>query len=104
MSELNYSIGDPTIDSQIVQMNVSDAVVVPLMTIPKMVSQALRKMTALNWKPQVFLGIGNSSTRAPLRGAPFGPHLRTFVRPEPSFRNILAAAIPIAMSSDKIGG
>lgn len=75
-------------------MKASDADVVPLMTILKMVSQALRKMAARNWKPQVFLGTGNSSTRALLRGAPFGPHLRTF-----GF-----CSARTVMSSDKIGG
>jgi ABC-type branched-subunit amino acid transport system substrate-binding protein len=71
VSELNYSVGDPTIDSQIVQMKASGADVVSLITIPKMASQALRKMTALNWKPRVFLGAGNSSTRSTLRPAGF---------------------------------
>lgn len=71
VSELNYSVGDPTIDSQIVQMKASGADVVSLITIPKMASQALRKMTALNWKPQVFLGAGNSSTRSTLKPAGF---------------------------------
>ena len=71
VSELNYSVGDPTIDSQIVQMKASGADVVSLITIPKMASQALRKMAALDWKPQVFLGAGNSSTRATLKPAGF---------------------------------
>jgi branched-chain amino acid transport system substrate-binding protein len=71
VSELNYPVGDPTIDSQIVQMRASGADVVSLITIPKMASQALRKMVALNWKPQVFLGAGNSSTRSTLRPAGF---------------------------------
>lgn len=71
VSELSYSVVDPTIDSQIVQMKASGADVVSLITIPKMASQALRKMAALNWKPQVFLGAGNSSTRATLKPAGF---------------------------------
>lgn len=68
-SELSYAVGDPTVDSQIVQMKLSGADVVNLITIPKMASQALQKMAALNWKPQVFLGSGNSSTRATLKPA-----------------------------------
>jgi branched-chain amino acid transport system substrate-binding protein len=71
VSELNYSVADPTIDSQIVQMKVSGADVVYLITIPKMASQALRKLSALNWRPQTFLGAGNSSTRATLKPAGF---------------------------------
>ena len=70
-SELSYSIGDPTIDSQIVQMKVSGADVVSLITIPKMASLALKKMAALNWKPKVFLGSGNSSANATLKPAGF---------------------------------
>jgi branched-chain amino acid transport system substrate-binding protein len=71
VSELSYAVGDPTIDSQIVRMKMSGADVVNLITIPKMASQALQKMAALNWKPQVFLGSGNSSTRATLKPAGF---------------------------------
>jgi branched-chain amino acid transport system substrate-binding protein len=71
ISELSYTIGDPTIDSQIVQTKVSGADVVSLITIPRMASQALQKMAALNWKPQVYLGSGNSSTRATLKPAGF---------------------------------
>jgi branched-chain amino acid transport system substrate-binding protein len=71
VAELSYTIGDPTIDSQIVQMKVSGADVVHLVTIPRMASQALRKMAALGWKPTVFLGSGNSSTRATLKPAGF---------------------------------
>ncbi|GIQ75028.1 ABC transporter substrate-binding protein [Bradyrhizobium sp. RD5-C2] len=70
-SELNYSVGDPTIDSQIVQMKLSGADVVFLITIPKMASQALRKMAALAWRPQIFLGAGNASVRATLQPAGF---------------------------------
>ncbi|MCC8962615.1 ABC transporter substrate-binding protein [Bradyrhizobium sp. Pear76] len=69
--ELNYSVGDPTIDSQIVQMKLSGADLVFLITIPKMASQALRKMAALEWRPQVFLGAGNASVRATLKPAGF---------------------------------
>ncbi|MES5487369.1 ABC transporter substrate-binding protein [Bradyrhizobium sp. INPA03-11B] len=71
VSELNYSVGDPTIDSQVVQMKLSGADVVFLITIPKMASQALRKMAALEWRPQVFLGAGNASVRATLKPAGF---------------------------------
>ncbi|OKO78355.1 ABC transporter substrate-binding protein [Bradyrhizobium sp. NAS96.2] len=71
ISELSYATGDPTIDSQIVQMKVSGADVVSLITIPRMASQALQKMAALNWKPQVYLGSGNSSTRSSLKPAGF---------------------------------
>lgn len=70
-SELSYAVGDPTVDSQIVQMKLSGADVVNLITIPKVASQALQKMAALSWKPQVFLGSGNSSTRATLKPAGF---------------------------------
>lgn len=38
-----------------------------MITIPKMASQALQKIAALKWQPQIFLGAGNSSTRATLK-------------------------------------
>lgn len=71
VSEMNYSVADPTIDSQVVRMKVSGADVVSLITIPRMASQALQKMAALKWKPQVFLSSGNSSTQAALKPAGF---------------------------------
>lgn len=40
VSELNYSVDDPTIDSPIVEMKASGVDAVSLMTIPKMASQA----------------------------------------------------------------
>jgi branched-chain amino acid transport system substrate-binding protein len=67
VSELTYSVTDPTIDSQIVQMKSSGADVIFLITIPKMASQALQKIAALKWQPQIFLVAGNSSTRATLK-------------------------------------
>lgn len=71
VSELSYSVGDPTIDSQIVQMKAAGADAVFLITIPRMASQALQRMGALNWRPQVFLGAGNSSVRATIKPAGF---------------------------------
>lgn len=69
VSEQSYSVTDPAIDSQIVQMKVSGADVAYLITIPKMASQALRRIAALNWRPQILLGSGNSSTRATIKPA-----------------------------------
>jgi branched-chain amino acid transport system substrate-binding protein len=71
VSELTYSVADPTADSQVVQMKAAGADAVHLITIPKMAVQALRKMGALNWKPQVFLGSANASIRATLKPAGF---------------------------------
>jgi branched-chain amino acid transport system substrate-binding protein len=71
VSEITYSVADPTVDSQVVQMKASGADAVHLITIPKMAVQALRKMGALNWKPQVFLGAANASVRATLKPAGF---------------------------------
>jgi branched-chain amino acid transport system substrate-binding protein len=69
ISELSYYATDPTVDSQIVQMKAAGADAVYLVTIPKMAVQALRKIAALNWKPQVFLGAANSSVRSTLKPA-----------------------------------
>jgi branched-chain amino acid transport system substrate-binding protein len=71
ISELSYYATDPTVDSQTVQMKAAGADAVYLVTIPKMAVQALRKIAALNWKPQVFLGAANSSVRSTLKPAGF---------------------------------
>jgi ABC-type branched-subunit amino acid transport system substrate-binding protein len=71
ISELSYYATDPTVDSQTVQMKAAGADAVYLVTIPKMAVQALRKIAALNWKPQVFLGAANSSVRSTLMPAGF---------------------------------
>jgi branched-chain amino acid transport system substrate-binding protein len=71
VSEQTYVVTDPTIDSQLVQMKISGADTLVLISVPRMASQALQKIHVMNWHPQVFLGAGNSSTLATLKPAGF---------------------------------
>lgn len=54
-AEVTYEQTDPTLDSQIVALKSSGADVVVLAAYSKQVSQSLRKMTEMAWKPQVWI-------------------------------------------------
>jgi branched-chain amino acid transport system substrate-binding protein len=71
VSEQTYVVTDPTIDSQLVQMKISGADTLVLISVPRMASQALQKIHVMDWHPQFFLGAGNSSTLATLKPAGF---------------------------------
>lgn len=54
-TEITYEQTDPTLDSQILALKSAGVDVVVLAAYSKQVSQSLRKMTELNWKPQVWI-------------------------------------------------
>jgi len=54
-AEITYEQSDPTVDSQVLALRAAGADVVLLAAYSKQVSQALRKMTELGWKPQVWI-------------------------------------------------
>jgi branched-chain amino acid transport system substrate-binding protein len=54
-SEITYEQTDPTLDSQIIALRASGADVVILAAYSKQVSQSLRKMNELGWKPEVWI-------------------------------------------------
>ncbi len=54
-AEITYEQTDPTLDSQIVALKSSGADVVVLAAYSKQVSQSLRKINDLGWKPQVWI-------------------------------------------------
>ena len=54
-AEITYEQTDPTVDSQIVALKSAGVDVVLLAAYSKQVSQSLRKMTELGWKPQVWI-------------------------------------------------
>lgn len=54
-AEVTYEQSDTTVDSQVLALKAAGADVVILAAYSKQVSQALRKMTELGWKPQVWL-------------------------------------------------
>ena len=51
----SYETTDPTIDSQIVEMQSSGANVLLVAAIPKFAAQAIRKVYDLNWKPAFYM-------------------------------------------------
>jgi len=53
--EITYEQTDPTLDSQILALKSAGADVIVLAAYSKQVSQSLRKITELGWKPQVWI-------------------------------------------------
>src|SRR5688500_19069495 len=62
--EVSYEVADPTVDSQIVQLQASGADVFFNITTPKFAAQAIRTAYDIGWKPvhylnTVSIGIGS---------------------------------------------
>ena len=55
IAKVSYETSDPTVDSQIVQLQASGANVFFNVTIPKFAAQAIRKAYDLGWKPVQYL-------------------------------------------------
>jgi len=55
VAEVSYEVADPTVDSQIVQLQASGADVFFNVTTPKFAAQAIRKAYDIGWKPMHFL-------------------------------------------------
>jgi branched-chain amino acid transport system substrate-binding protein len=55
VAEVSYEVSDPTIDSQIVQLQGSGADVFINITTPKFAAQAIRKAWDIGWKPLHYL-------------------------------------------------
>jgi len=53
--EASYEVTDPTIDSQITQLQASGANVLLVAATPKFAAQAIRKVHELGWKPMFFM-------------------------------------------------
>ena len=71
VKEVSYEVSDPTVDSQIVQLQASGADVFVNITTPKFAAQAIRKAYDIGWKPvqylnNVSIGIGSVLTPAGL--------------------------------------
>jgi len=61
VKEVSYEVTDPTVDSQIVQLQASGADVFFNITIPKFAAQAIRKAYDIGWKPVHYLNnVSNS--------------------------------------------
>jgi branched-chain amino acid transport system substrate-binding protein len=55
VAEVSYEVSDPTVDSQIVQLQASGANVFFNITTPKFAAQAIRKAYDIGWKPLQYL-------------------------------------------------
>jgi branched-chain amino acid transport system substrate-binding protein len=61
VAEVSYEVSDPTVDSQIVQLQASGANVFFNVTTPKFAAQAIRKAYDIGWKPVHYLNnVSNS--------------------------------------------
>jgi branched-chain amino acid transport system substrate-binding protein len=55
VKEVSYEVTDPTVDSQIIQLQGSGADVLVNITTPKFAAQAIRKVYDIGWKPVHYL-------------------------------------------------
>jgi branched-chain amino acid transport system substrate-binding protein len=69
VAEVSYEVSDPTVDSQIVQLQASGANVFFNVGTPKFAAQAIRKAYDIGWKPVQYLNNVSSSIGAVLTPA-----------------------------------
>jgi len=69
VKEVSYEVSDPTVDSQIVQLQSSGADVFFNVTTPKFAAQAIRKAYDIGWKPMHFLNNVSTSVATVLTPA-----------------------------------
>jgi branched-chain amino acid transport system substrate-binding protein len=69
VKEVSYEVTDPTIDSQIVQLQASGADVFVDITTPKFAAQAVRKVYDIGWKPVHYLNNVGASVGSVLKPA-----------------------------------
>ena len=69
VAEVSYEVSEPTVDSQIVQLQQSGANVFFNITTPKFAAQAIRKAYDIGWKPLHFLNNVSTSVATVLKPA-----------------------------------
>ena len=69
VKEVSYEVSDPTVDSQIVQLQASGADVFFNVTTPKFAAQAIRKAFDIGWKPVHYLNNVSASLATVLKPA-----------------------------------
>jgi ABC-type branched-subunit amino acid transport system substrate-binding protein len=69
VKKVTYEVTDPTVDSQIVQLQASGADVFVNITTPKFAAQAVRKVYDIGWKPVHYLNNVGASVGAVLKPA-----------------------------------
>jgi branched-chain amino acid transport system substrate-binding protein len=72
ISEMPYETTDPTVDSQMVNLQASGADIFFDVTTPKFAAQAIKKAAELQWKPLHILNNVSASVGAVLKPAGFG--------------------------------
>ncbi len=69
VAEASYESTDPTVDSQVVTLQASDADVFFNVSSPKFAAQAIRRAYDIGWRPRQYLTSGSSSVAAVLQPA-----------------------------------
>jgi len=69
VKEVSYEVTDPTVDSQIIQLEGSGANVFVNITTPKFAAQAVRKVYDIGWKPVHYLNNVGASVGSVLKPA-----------------------------------
>ena len=69
VKEVTYEVSDPTVDSQIIQLQASGADVFVNITTPKFAAQAVRKVYDIGWKPVHYLNNVGASVGSVLKPA-----------------------------------
>jgi len=69
VKEVSYEVTDPTVDSQIVQLQASGADTFFNITIPKFAAQAIRKAYDTGWKPTHYLNSVSASVGSVIKPA-----------------------------------
>jgi branched-chain amino acid transport system substrate-binding protein len=69
VKEVSYEVSDPTVDSQIIQLQGSGADVFVNITTPKFAAQAVRKVYDIGWKPVHYLNNVGASVGSVLKPA-----------------------------------
>src|SRR2546421_12730410 len=69
VAEVSYEVSDPTVDSQIVQLQASGANVFFNVTTPKFAAQAIRKAYDIGWRPVQYLNNVSTSVGSVLTPA-----------------------------------
>jgi branched-chain amino acid transport system substrate-binding protein len=69
VKEASYEVSDPTVDSQIIQLQGSGADVFVNITTPKFAAQAVRKVYDIGWKPVHYLNNVGASVGSVLKPA-----------------------------------
>jgi branched-chain amino acid transport system substrate-binding protein len=69
VKEVSYEVSDPTVDSQVIQLQGSGADVLVNITTPKFAAQAVRKVYDIGWKPVHYLNNVGASVGSVLKPA-----------------------------------